>query len=114
MVSSHRATRRSGSYGGVGPDAASDRRSPAARETFRCPCPEPPFGTDVQVRSGTLGAATQEDVTVKYMILTQTSQLDYDAMGTGLWNTGRNRPKSPHSDLWVGLAACRMLNAISA
>lgn len=32
----------------------------------------------------------------------------------GLWNTGRNRPKDPHSDLWVGLAICRMLNAISA
>jgi hypothetical protein len=32
----------------------------------------------------------------------------------GLWNTGRNRPKGPHSDLWVGLAICRMLNAISA
>ena len=31
----------------------------------------------------------------------------------GLWNTGRNRPKGPHSDLWVGLAICRMLNAIS-
>jgi hypothetical protein len=29
----------------------------------------------------------------------------------GLWNTGRNRPKHPHSDLWVGLAICRMLNA---
>jgi hypothetical protein len=33
---------------------------------------------------------------------------------SGLWNTGRNRPKGPHSDLWVGLAICRMLNAISA
>ncbi len=32
----------------------------------------------------------------------------------GLWNTGRNRPKGPHSDLWVGLAICRMLNAINA
>jgi hypothetical protein len=32
----------------------------------------------------------------------------------GLWNTGRNRPKGSHSDLWVGLAICRMLNAISA
>ena len=32
----------------------------------------------------------------------------------GLWNTGRNRPKGPDSDLWVGLAICRMLNAISA
>jgi squalene-hopene cyclase-like protein len=32
----------------------------------------------------------------------------------GLWNTGRNRPKGPHSDLWVGLAICRMLHAISA
>ncbi len=30
----------------------------------------------------------------------------------GLWNTGRNRPKHPDSDLWVGLAICRMLNAI--
>jgi hypothetical protein len=29
----------------------------------------------------------------------------------GLWNTGRNRPKGHHSDLWVGLAVCRMLNA---
>ena len=27
----------------------------------------------------------------------------------GLWNTGRNRPKGRHSDLWVGLAVCRML-----
>jgi hypothetical protein len=33
---------------------------------------------------------------------------------SGLWNTGRNRPKGPHSDLWVGLAICRMLKAISA
>ncbi len=33
---------------------------------------------------------------------------------SGLWNTGRNRPKGPDSDLWVGLAICRMLNAISA
>ena len=32
----------------------------------------------------------------------------------GLWNTGHNRPKGPHSDLWVGLAICRMLHAISA
>ena len=32
----------------------------------------------------------------------------------GLWNTGRNRPKGPHSDLWVGFAICRMVNAISA
>jgi squalene-hopene cyclase-like protein len=32
---------------------------------------------------------------------------------SGLWNTGHNRPKGPHSDLWVGLAICRMLNAIS-
>ena len=32
----------------------------------------------------------------------------------GLWNTGRNRPKGPDTDLWVGLAICRMLNAISA
>ena len=31
----------------------------------------------------------------------------------GLWNTGRNRPKGPLSDLWVGLAICRMLNAVS-
>ena len=31
----------------------------------------------------------------------------------GLWNTGRNRPKGRHSDLWVGLAVCRMLNAVS-
>jgi hypothetical protein len=30
----------------------------------------------------------------------------------GLWNTGRNQPKGPHSDLWIGFAACRMLNAI--
>ena len=56
---------------------------------FRCPCPEPPFGADLQVRSGTLGAATQEDVTVKYMILTQASQLDYDAMG------GKGSPEQP-------------------
>jgi len=27
---------------------------------------------------------------------------------------GRNRPKGPDSDLWVGLATCRMLNAVSA
>jgi hypothetical protein len=32
----------------------------------------------------------------------------------GLWNTGHNRPKPPRSDLWVGLAICRMLNAIWA
>jgi hypothetical protein len=32
----------------------------------------------------------------------------------GLWNSGRNRPKGAISDLWVGLAACRMLNAICA
>ena len=32
----------------------------------------------------------------------------------GLWNTGRNRPKGPDSDLWVALAICRMLNAIRA
>jgi hypothetical protein len=32
----------------------------------------------------------------------------------GLWNTGRNRPKGPHSDLWVGLAICRMLNTVTA
>ena len=32
----------------------------------------------------------------------------------GLWNTGHNRPKRPDSDLWVGLAICRMLNAIWA
>ena len=32
----------------------------------------------------------------------------------GLWNTGRNRPKRPDSDLWVGLAICRMLNAVRA
>jgi hypothetical protein len=32
----------------------------------------------------------------------------------GLWNSGRNRPKGPQSDLWAGLAICRMLNAISA
>jgi Squalene-hopene cyclase C-terminal domain len=31
--------------------------------------------------------------------------------GNGLWNAGHNRPKDPHSDLWVGLAICRMLNA---
>ena len=30
---------------------------------------------------------------------------------SGLWNTGRNRPKGPHSDQWVGLAICRMLSA---
>ena len=30
----------------------------------------------------------------------------------GLWNTGHNRPKHPDSDLWVGLAICRILNAI--
>jgi hypothetical protein len=30
----------------------------------------------------------------------------------GLWNTGRNRLKNRHSDLWVGLAVCRMLNAV--
>ena len=30
---------------------------------------------------------------------------------SGLWNTGRNRPKGPDSDFWVGLAICRMLNA---
>jgi hypothetical protein len=30
----------------------------------------------------------------------------------GLWNTGRNRPKGRHSDLWVGLAVCRMLNTV--
>jgi hypothetical protein len=29
----------------------------------------------------------------------------------GLWNQGRNRPKNPHSDQWVGLAICRMLSA---
>ena len=33
---------------------------------------------------------------------------------SGLWNAGRNRPKRPDSDLWVGLAICRMLNTISA
>jgi hypothetical protein len=33
---------------------------------------------------------------------------------SGLWNTGRNRPKGPHSDLWVGLAICRMLKAVRA
>lgn len=32
----------------------------------------------------------------------------------GPWNTGRNRPEGPHSDLWIGAAICRMLNAISA
>ena len=32
---------------------------------------------------------------------------------SGLWNTGRNRPKGPHSDLWVALAICRMLIAIT-
>ena len=32
----------------------------------------------------------------------------------GLWNTGRNRPKGPHSDLWAGLAICRMLHGVSA
>ena len=32
----------------------------------------------------------------------------------GLWNTGRNRPKNRHSDLWVALAVCRMLNAVWA
>ena len=32
---------------------------------------------------------------------------------SGLWNTGRNRPKGPFSDLWVGLAICRMLSATS-
>lgn len=32
----------------------------------------------------------------------------------GLWNTGHNRPKGPHSDLWVGLAICRMLKAVTA
>jgi len=31
----------------------------------------------------------------------------------GLWNTGRNRPKGPGSDQWVGLAICRMLKAVS-
>jgi hypothetical protein len=30
----------------------------------------------------------------------------------GLWNTGRNRPKRPDSDLWVGLAICRMLRMV--
>ena len=30
----------------------------------------------------------------------------------GLWNTGHNRPKDPHSDLWVALAVCRMLNRL--
>ena len=33
---------------------------------------------------------------------------------SGLWNTGHNRPKGRYSDLWVGLAVCRMLNAIRA
>jgi len=28
----------------------------------------------------------------------------------GLWNSGRNRPKGPDSDLWVALAVCRMLS----
>ncbi len=37
-----------------------------------------------------------------------------DQEPSGLWSTGRNRPKSPYSDLWVGLAICRMLKAISA
>jgi hypothetical protein len=32
----------------------------------------------------------------------------------GLWNTGRNRLKNRPSDLWVGLAVCRMLNAVWA
>jgi hypothetical protein len=32
----------------------------------------------------------------------------------GLCNTGRNRPKNRHSDLRVGLAVCRMLNAVWA
>ena len=32
----------------------------------------------------------------------------------GLWNTGHNRPKGPDSDLWVGLAICRMLNTAGA
>lgn len=27
----------------------------------------------------------------------------------GLWNTGRNRPKDPCSDLWVALAVCRVV-----
>lgn len=31
---------------------------------------------------------------------------------SGLWNTGRNRPKDRYSDLWVALAVCRMLNAV--
>ncbi|HLY84237.1 MAG TPA: prenyltransferase/squalene oxidase repeat-containing protein, partial [Acidimicrobiales bacterium] len=30
----------------------------------------------------------------------------------GLWNTGRNRPKDRYSDLWVGLAVCRVLSRI--
>ena len=34
--------------------------------------------------------------------------------GNGLRNTGRNRLKNRHSDLWVGLAVCRMLNAVWA
>jgi len=29
-------------------------------------------------------------------------------------NAGRNRPKNRHSGLWVGLAVCRMLNAVWA
>jgi len=33
---------------------------------------------------------------------------------SGLWNIGHNRPKGRHSDLWVGLAVCRMLNAVRA
>ena len=32
----------------------------------------------------------------------------------GLRNTGRNRLKNRPSDLWVGLAVCRMLNAVWA
>jgi hypothetical protein len=32
----------------------------------------------------------------------------------GLWNTGHNRPKHPDCDQWVGLAICRMLNAVWA
>jgi hypothetical protein len=43
-------------------------------------------------------------------------ELVFDLIGTqepsGLWNTGHNRPKGRHSDLWVGFAVCRMLNAI--
>jgi Squalene-hopene cyclase C-terminal domain len=31
---------------------------------------------------------------------------------SGLWNTGHNRPKNRDSDLWVGFAVCRMLNAV--